>query len=180
MTKQAQDILHYNQTEYFLNQEILKDYFRKYPKKRPENDFVSSAMWRGYIAEFQIRENQLYVLNKDYNLADLFPDNGKLEWYSGLIRIDDFGGEFSEEPKNGIFEYLEILNGNLIRHRKFDYEELQTFKKEQFKYFLISDEIELVYEFWRKNNENGIINKDGVNKIIAERIMEYTKEVYAE
>ena len=180
MTKQAQDILHYNQTEYSLNQEILEEYFREYPEKRPENDFVSSAMWRGYIAEFQIRENQLYVLNRDYNLADLFPDNGRLEWYSGLIRIDDFGGEFSEEPKNGIFEYLEILKGNLIRHRKFDYEELQTFKKEQFKYFLISDEIELVYEFWRKNNENGIINKDGVNKIIAERIMEYTKEVYAE
>lgn len=180
MTRQAQDILHYNGTEYFLNQEILENYFRKHPEKRPENDFVSSAMWRAYIAEFMIRENQLFVLNRDYNLADLFPDKGKLKWYSGLIRIDDFGGEFNEEPKNGIFEYLEILNGNLIKHRKFDYEQLQIFKNEQLKYFLLSEEVELVYEFWRRNNENGIVNKDGINKIIAERILEYTKEVYAE
>lgn len=95
-----------------------------------------------------------------------------------LIRIDDFRGEFDLEPKDGIFEYLEIVKGNFKQKRIFNYVELQEFKKAQFEYFLISEEIEHIYDFWRRNNENGIIKKDVVNKIILENIMEYTREVY--
>ncbi|MFC0427302.1 hypothetical protein [Chryseobacterium scophthalmum] len=110
---------------------------------------------------------------------EIFPSN-KFEWYSGLIRIDDFRGEFDKEPQNGIFEYLQIENGNFIQKRVFNYEELQKFKKEQYEYFLLSDEIEIIYDFWRKNNEEGIINKEKLNKIISENIMTYTRKVYVD
>ncbi|SFO07427.1 hypothetical protein SAMN05421741_11921 [Paenimyroides ummariense] len=178
MTRQADDILYIDNKKIYLNNFILEDYFDEFPEKRPVNNFVSTAMWRGYIAEFEIRDNQLFVLNRDYNLGDLFPNNGKYDWYSGLIRIDDFRDEFDLEPINGIFEYLEILDGNFIQRRIFTYEELQDFKKEQYEYFLLSEEIETVYEFWRKNNENGVVNKENLNTIIAENIMTLTKRVY--
>jgi hypothetical protein len=110
---------------------------------------------------------------------EIFPNN-KFEWYSGLIRVDDFRGEFDEEPENGIFEYLQIENGTFIKKMVFEYNELQDFKKEQYEYFLLSDDVELLYDFWRKNNENGIINKESVNKIIYRNIMEYTRKVYVE
>jgi hypothetical protein len=57
---------------------------------------------------------------------------------------------------------------------------LQKFKKEQYEYFLLSDEIEKVYDLWRNNNENGIINKENINKIIFENIMHYTRKVYVD
>ena len=177
MTTQAQDILHYNGTQYYLTQELLEGYFNEYPDKRLDNSFECTAMWRGYIAEFEIKDNQLFVLNSDYELGDLFPNNGKYEWYSGLIRIDPFRGEFDHEPENGIFEFLEIANGNLIQKRTFNYEQLQQFKKQQFEYYLISDDINTVYEFWKTRNINNRINIEQLNKIIEKDILKYLKHV---
>lgn len=187
MTQQIKDKLIYDKKEYYLNVELMEGYFRDFPEKFPKFDVDCTALWRGYIATFEIKNNELYIKKLDW-LADIdfnmkslrdeiFPNN-KFEWYSGLIRIDDFRGEFDLEPKNGIFEYLEIIKGNFKQKRVFNYSELQDFKKAQFDFFLISEEIEIIYDFWRRNNENGIINKEAVKKIIFENIMEYTREVY--
>ena len=45
MTTQAQDILHYNGTQYYLTQELLEGYFNEYPDKRLDNSFECTAMW---------------------------------------------------------------------------------------------------------------------------------------
>lgn len=187
MTQQIQDKLIYENQEFYLNRELIEEYFREFPEKRPEFTVSCTALWRGYIAEFEIKNNELYI-NKfdvladiDFNLKalrdEIFPEN-KFEWYWGLIRIDDFRGEFDREPEDGIFEYLEIIKGNFKQKRTFNYLELQEFKKAQFEYFLISEEIEIIYDFWRRNNENGIIKKEVINKIVFENMMEYTREVY--
>lgn len=189
MTHQIRDKLIYEHQEYYLNVELIEPYFREHPEKRPEFEISCTALWRGYVAVFEVRNNELlikqldWLTDVDFNVQsfrnELFPNN-KFEWYSGLIRIDDFRGEFDEEPENGIFEYLEIENGNFKQKRTFNFEELQAFKKEQYEYFLLSDEVESLYEFWRRNNENGIINKEHVNEIVLKNIMEYTKKVYVE
>jgi hypothetical protein len=82
--------------------------------------------------------------------------------------------------ENGIFEYLQIEEGNFIQKRIFNYDELQKFKKEQYEYFLLSDEIEKVYDLWRNNNENGIINKENINKIIFEKYHALYPKVYVD
>lgn len=189
MTRQIPDRLIFENKEYHLNNYILDDYFREFPEKMPHFEISCTALWRGYIAVFEIKNKELLIkeidclTDIDFNLKSLrneiFPDN-KFEWYSGLIRIDDFRGEFDKEPENGIFEYLQIENGNFVQKRIFSYEELQKFKKEQYEYFLLSDEIEKVYDLWRKNNDNGIINKESINKIIFENIMQYTRKVYVD
>lgn len=189
MTRQITDQLFFEDRQYELNVELLEEYFREFPEKRPEFGISCSALWRGYVAVFEIRKNELLVkeigwltgidLTMKSLTEEIFPDR-KLTWYSGLIRIDDYKEEFDLEPENGIFEYIQIENGNFIRKRTFDYKALQAFKKEQFEYFLLSEEIETVYEFWRKNNQNGIINKESLKKTIFENIMQYTKTVYAD
>lgn len=189
MTRQIADILLIENKEYALNVELLESYFREFPEKKPEFEISCTALWRGYVAVFEIKNKELlikdinWLTDIDFNTIslnnELFPNN-KFEWFSGLIRIDDFRGEFDEEPENGIFEYLEIANGNFIQKRVFDYPALQKFKKEQFAYFLLSDEVEVIYEFWRRNNENGIINKEKLNNLIFEKIMEYTRTVYVD
>jgi hypothetical protein len=189
MTQQIKDKLIFENKEYYLNVELLEDYFREFPKKRPELKISCTALWRGYIAVFEIKNKELlikeidWLTDVDFNMKSLkdeiFPNN-KFEWYSGLIRIDDFRGEFDKEPENGVFEYLQIENGNFIQKRVFNYEELKKFKKEQYEYFLLSDEVEIIYNFWRKNNEEGIINKESLNKIIFENIMHYIRKVYVD
>lgn len=189
MTRQITDKLIFENKEYYLNVELIELFFREFPEKRPEFEVQCTALWRGYVATFEIKNNELlikeidWLTNIDFTMKsfrdEIFPNN-KFEWYSGLIRVDDFRGEFDEDPENGIFEYLQIENGTFIKKMVFDYNELQDFKKEQYEYFLMSDDVELLYDFWRKNNEKGIINKENVNKIIYKNIMEYTRKVYVE
>jgi len=189
MTQQIPDKLIFENKKYYLNDYLLDGYFREFPEKTPKAEILCTGLWRGYIATFKIKNKELIIheieslINIDFNTKswrdEIFPNN-KFEWYSGLIRIDDFRGEFDREPENGIFEYLQIEEGNLIQKRIFNYDELQKFKKEQYEYFLLSDEIEKVYDLWRNNNENGIINKENINKIIFENIMHYTRKVYVD
>lgn len=187
MTRQIRDKLIFGNQEFYLNVELIEEYFREFPEKRPKFKIQCTSLWRGYVAKFEIRNNELiinelnWLTDIDFNMKSLrdeiFPNN-KFEWYSGLIRIDDFRDEFDLEPDEGIFEYLQVENGNFIKKMVFDYEELQDFKKEQYECFLLSSEVEILYDFWRKNNEKGIINIENVNKIIYKNIMNFTRKVY--
>ena len=187
MTQQIKDKLIFENQELYLNVQLIEEYFREFPEKRPKFEIQCTALWRGYVAKFEIKNNELiineldWLTDIDFNMKSLrneiFPNN-KFEWYSGLIRIDDFREEFDLEPDDGIFEYLQVENGNFIKKMVFDYKELQDFKREQYEYFLLSSEVEILYAFWKKNNENGFINIENVNKIIFKNIMEFTRKVY--
>jgi hypothetical protein len=187
MTRQISDTLLFEDKKHLLNTEILEVFFKNNAQKRPKIEIMCSALWRGYIASFEIVNGELQIsdvrwlmdinFRMESKLNDLFL-NKKADWYSGLIRIDDFGGEFDIEPENGIFEYLEILNGNFVKRLKFNYTELQKFKEEQYQYFIISDDVEPIYELFRKNNVSGLVNEDSVNTIIKKHIMRYTTKVY--
>ncbi|MFZ4930071.1 hypothetical protein [Chryseobacterium sp. Mn2064] len=187
MTQQIKDTLTFEGKTYDLNTEIVEKLFHQFPEKRPQEEISCSALWRGYIATFKIKNNELIVsdiqwlknidLELESKLNTIFT-TPKADWYSGLIRIDNFRGEFDLEPENGIFEYLEIAKGNFIRKWTFTYPELQAFKEEQYEYFIISDEVENVYDFYRRNNENGLVNKESVNEIIKKYLMDYLTEVY--
>ena len=58
-TEQYSDILIYKGEEYILPVYYLEKYFEKYPDKKP-NGIISTALWRGYVAVFEIKENQLF------------------------------------------------------------------------------------------------------------------------
>ena len=188
MTIQISDGLIYEGQTYAMSNELLRDYFIKFPERQPSTDVVSTALWRGYIATFEIKKDELFVVELDVMtgkeldtapiLEKAFPDGTKMDWYSGLIRIDEFGGYLDKEPRDGIFEFLEIYQGVLIQKRVMNYEELQRFKEEQYEYFLISDEVEAVYQLFEENNEG--ITRKRINEIIRGYILFYTKEVYVD
>ena len=188
MTTQITDKLIYQNKEYYLNDELLEKYFRAFPEKKPETDNMCTALWRGYIATFEIRDNEFFVkemevlTDVDFGTASIldkiFPDTKKFEWYSGLIRIDSFRGRFDSEPEDGVFEFLEIRNGDLIQKRVMNFEELQVFKKEQYIYFMMTDDKLPVYQLFKSNNEG--ITEERINKIIKEYILRYTREVYVD
>jgi len=188
MTRQISDTLIFENKKYHLNDELLEKFFKSFPDKKPEFEISCTALWRGYIATFEIKNDQLFVkememlLDSDFKMKSIvnqiFPNNNKFEWFSGLIRIDNFKGEFDEEPKDAKFEYLEIKNGNLIQKRTMNFLELQIFKKEQYEYFIMSEDVKPIYELFKKNNEG--ITEDRINEIISEYILYYTREVYVD
>jgi hypothetical protein len=58
-TPQMPDIVIYEGKEYPIQIELLADYFKKYPERKPATTMVCSALWRGYIATFEFVEGTL-------------------------------------------------------------------------------------------------------------------------
>lgn len=185
MTKQIRDILLYNNDEYYLNEEYLENYFKEFQDQKPKIESCFTALWRGYIATFEIRDEQLFVKDiRMYSdpklnlkiLNDLFPNNNKFEWFSGLIRIDAFRGEYDDEHPDAIFKFLEILNGNLKNVWELNYEDFQAFKELQFEYFKGTESYNKLYSLWRNNNPK--MPDSEIDKYISEGIIRNSKELF--
>ncbi|WP_278352434.1 hypothetical protein [Chryseobacterium gleum] len=161
MTQQIRDSLFYEGKEYYLNNEILEYYFNEFPEHRPEHTGAFSACWRGYVAFFEIKDNELLIKNvkwmfseenKTHKLKDLFP-NTKFDWFSGLIRMDGFRGEYDDENnEEAIYELLEIREGNLLNHWKLNFEEFNVFKEILFRDFKTTTDYEKLFLKWKNNN----------------------------
>lgn len=185
MTRQIKDVLIYEGNEYPLNQTILEPYFKRFPEKKPESDVVCTALWRGYIATFEIVKDELLIKDLDVfqsikpkltTYENIFPDN-KFSWYSGLIRIDKFRGEFDDEAEDATFEYLEIYRGVLIQKRVMNYTELCEFKAEQFEYFKETEAYKEVFNMWLDNNPK--MSHKKINEyIFSQLIQNHLQEVF--
>lgn len=182
MTQQIRDKLIFDGKEYFLNAEILEYYFNKFPNKKPKSNSSWTACWRGYCATFEIVNNELmikefYLLdwiennNKEKSQFELFPNN-KYSWFTGFIRIDDFRGEYDDENnEDGIYELLEIKNGDLVNYWKLNYIDFMTFKEILFEnYKETSSYTETVLK-WKNNNSK--MNQNEIDNFIFENIIKY-------
>jgi len=101
-TAQIPDILIYEGQQYFIFTNPLEDYFGA-ANPRPMDLFQMhcTACWRGYIATFEIRNNELYLNGliegtcsdeerRDVDISRIFKDQDGLpirsSWFSGVIR----------------------------------------------------------------------------------------------
>lgn len=180
MTQQIRDKLIYNGEEYYLNNEILEYYFDKFPENKPETNSIMTACWRGYYATFQIVNNELLIeeidwldwdeTDKEKKLKfDLFPNN-KYSWFTGFIRIDDFRGKYDDENnEEGIYELLEIKNGNLVNHWKLNYNDFLVFKEILFLDFKKTSKYNKTVSKWKNNNPK--MKQDEIDKYIFEYII---------
>lgn len=188
MTRQIRDVLIYNEEEYYLNQEYLERFFEECPDKIPKDFHPGgfSACWRGYVASFELIEKQLYVReirmitgsqSDETVLDEMFPNEHKFDWFTGLIRIDEFRGEYDDEDNpEAIFELLEIVDGKLKNIWKMNYEDFNVFKQIQFEYFKSTAAYDTLYSKWKNNNPG--ISDTKVNQYIAEDIIRNSRELY--
>jgi hypothetical protein len=118
LTIQAGDILSYNGEKTTIATEPLKPYL----KTRSDVSFIykSTALVRGYIGTWKIRNKKLYLIsllgfldnNEKVDLNYLFPNKTEVfaDWFSGNIRIPE--GELLEKINLGyasVFEKDRIL-----------------------------------------------------------------------
>jgi hypothetical protein len=161
-TAQYPDKIIYNGKEYSLHSNPLEVYFEKYPHKRPQDGIMSSALWRGYVATFEVKDNQLFLKDIEIEYRDtsskesypykwrsvmkeVFPDQKdvKIDWLTGLLVIPHgklvnyvhmgYGSTY----KNYIL--LEVDKGDLKKEKQFKYKEYEKFKERQFQKFKKTD-----------------------------------------
>jgi len=126
MTAQAGERLFYKGEETWMAAEPLNQYLQN----RNDIKFISpsTACWRGYFGQWEIKDNKLYLIGlkaylegyREVDLSYLFPRQKQViaDWFSGKIRVPQ--GEMLDYIHMGyasLYErdlILEINNGELV------------------------------------------------------------------
>ena len=147
-TSQKPDILIYNGIEYNLHVNPMESWFIQFPEKRPSSDY--SSLWRGYIAVFEIIQNELWVidikktagidrvygtLNYESIMNECFEgkDKIKMDWFNGML-IFNLGNTLMDNISTYDYILIEIRNGNL--------ENIVNMNNEQYREFIKSGTVE--------------------------------------
>lgn len=173
-TAQAPDRLHLDGESYRLNTNPLDSYFEEHPEQHPreaddgDNAVVSSGLWRGYIATFEVLGNALRIQDFEVyrpsenreerarlvSAIDRFfptPESRRMDWYTGILVLPtgemtqyvhlNYGSVFDE------YILLRIEGGRVTDHAEMTGEEFIRFKHKQFEEYRQSDAyLELVDE----------------------------------
>ena len=201
-TSQTPDKIIYKGKEYMLYTNPLESYFEKYPDKRPEGDIMSTSLWRGYVATFEIIDNQLFIKyinieistkdekgNDKYSwksvLNEVFPNQElvKIDWMTGLLVLP-YGKivnyvhmGYASTYENYIL--LEIDKGNLKTEKSFDYEKYEEFKEKQFQAFKKTEEYEKMKADIKKDDEYNWSDKE-IDSFLQIFVIEYTSKILVE
>ncbi len=146
-TPQIPDKIIYLGKEYKLQARanyVMDSYFEKHPDKNPRNGFGTTALWRGYVATFEIWGNQLYLRGIEIMdsqdewksaLNDIFPDQKsiKINWFTGILVLPS-GEEiapaksYGSDPTYENYILLEIDHGILKKEKTINYKDFEKFK----------------------------------------------------
>jgi hypothetical protein len=97
MTAQMSERLRYEGEDHSMFAQPLEDFF-ELTGQRPDFECTSTALWRGYVGDWEIVADRLYLVGVSATLADgtpvdletLFPGYPErvfAHWFSGTLRI---------------------------------------------------------------------------------------------
>ena len=127
MTAQIGEILSIDNQQYIIAEQPLYHYLKKF-RNPPYFTPPSPTCWRGYYGKWELRNDELFLINfrgylDDLNEVDmsyLFPKEKEVfaRWYSGIVKIPQGKLlEFNQLTPTSIYEddlMLCIENGKLI------------------------------------------------------------------
>jgi hypothetical protein len=196
-TKQWPDKIIYEGKEYSLYTYPIKDNSEKYLEKWPENDITSTALWRGYVATFEIKRKALFLTDIEIFMGSevvdrkLFTswksvkdqvlpegDDQLVDSFTGILVLAYGYGEIVED-KHGYSNYilLEMKNGRLIGKRSLDYKQFEEFEEKQFQAYKKTDE----YEQWVEDLKGKSMTQEMIDGFLRYQYQEeYTSKFYYE
>jgi hypothetical protein len=152
-TEQCPDTIIYNGKKYTLHSHPLYAYFENNPDKKPKVNIISSGLWRGYVATFEVKDNQLFLKDieimgpeRDWKwqsvINEVFPDQKeiKVNWFTGLLVIPHGGKvanyfEWDYGSSNKKYLLVKIDKGDLKKEKDFKYKKYEELKKRHFQDF---------------------------------------------
>jgi hypothetical protein len=146
-TPQIPDTLIYQGREYPVANDLMHDYFVKFPEKNPKIDGDwCSGLWKGYRSTYEIIDRRIFL--KDIRVGGCRADESALsrvvqsgtlaiDWYSGLLEArygNNLADPYSIEFLDAFEKYsvFQITDGRLDEVRHFNNKEFLKFKKLQF------------------------------------------------
>jgi len=205
-TAQTPDKLVYNGKEYRLHSNPMESYFEKFPDKRPKSNVMSTGLWRGYIATFEVKDNQLYlkdieiqvskkVKKNDYKyswksvLKEVFPNQKliKIDWLTGLLVVPEGKIVYYEHMGYGStyenYILLEFDSGNFIKEKTFGYEEYEKYKEKQFQVFKETDEYKKMkaeIKAQTEEDDDGFWDDEAIDSFLRSFVIEYSSKILDE
>ena len=199
LTAQYPDKIKFNGIEYSLNSNPLEQYFEKHPGKRPKGEIMSTALWRGYVAHFEIIDKQLFVTDIKIQVRDknsennskikwisvykeVFPntEKTKVDWYSSILILPygklisyvhlAYGSTYSN------YWLIEIENGYSNEARNYNYKEYTKFKKRQFLAFKKTKKYKHLFNELNDDNTDDESVEDFIYQYITEYTTKFLKE----
>lgn len=188
-TAQYPDRIFFEGKEYDLLANPMEPFFKKYPDKRPRVTHPSTALWRGYVATFELADKRLML--KDIKVAaesdgegepwksvrgELLPQGQAMaiDWFDGILIIPN--GELLRRRPMGYesrysgYILLEVRQGKLTGERKLDEKGYAQFQEKQFTAFQKMEGYKEVFARWSKSGES----KESIDEMIRERIVHFT------
>ncbi len=198
-TAQYPDKIIYIGKEYDLHSNPLEEYFEKNPDKRPEGGIMSTALWRGYVATFEVKDSQLYLKDIEIQyhdttskesypykwksvISEVFPGQKvvKINWLTGLLAIPHgklvnyvhmgYGSTY----KNYIL--LEFNKGDLKREKRFKYKQYEKFKERQFQAFKQTAEYKKIKSDFQKDGSSD----EFIDSFLRDFVTKYTSKILTE
>lgn len=202
MTMQISDTLIYNNEVYNLDDEILEPFLQE---KGIESKHAGSfsANWRGYVAEFEIKNFEIHLNPKNDDFFENITKKLGSTKISYLNKLIVLYSNVIEDPSNWAislskyetYQILEFKDGNLMDFKILTHNEFESFKRNQFlNYINTEDYINLKQKRINQiddENENLRVAKNkeiGWHKYkfseqeylneIENYILSYTKKIY--
>lgn len=197
-TAQYPDKIIFNGKEYSLHSNPMEDYFSKFPDKKPKGGIVSSALWRGYVATFEIADNSLLLKDieimvdkddskKNYDrdwksvLSDVVPEKKKLkiEWFTGILvlphgkLVNYVHMGYGSSYENYIL--LEIDKGDFKKSKEFNLEQYEKFKEKQFEAFKKTDEYKKLFDDLKKRDPGS--TDEFINSFLKSFVIGYSSKI---
>ena len=163
---QISDRLIYNNESYTLDDEILEPFLQE-KGIRSEHAGSFSANWRGYVAEFEIKNFEIHLNSKNNDFFEnVIKELGstKIHYLNKLLVLySNIIGEYSncslslnEYEK---YQILEFKEGNFIDFKILSNSEFKKFKNDQFLKYIETEDFEL-------EKQKRIYNIENENKIL--------------
>ena len=191
-TGQAGDILILDGKKYSIFTNPLESWVEKNPNRVPRSNVTSTALWRGYIATFTVKEHGLYLTNieilnddpmksmRDMRsvMATVFPHQTDVlaDWFTGNIIIPE-GKEVQYVHMGYASTYekyiiLRVERGVVQRQSNLDTREFVEFREKQFERFKKTEQYRKALEETKKESE-----KDGPSD--PKQDEQFLKEFYS-
>lgn len=197
-TPQFPDKIIYGGKAYNLNSNPLEPYFQIYPDRRPKGGTISTALWRGYVATFEIVDSQLVV--KDIQIQsfqdsaghsyrrwksvmlEVFPGqtNVPLKWWSGLLVLPHgklinyvhmgYGSTYKK------YILLAIDKGHFTTEKRFNHKAYEKFKDRQFQVFKGTQDYRDLVEKLKKEGSS----QEFIDLFLKDFVTSYTSKFLAE
>lgn len=201
ITAQYPDIIKYKGKKYNLNSNPLEPFFEKYPTKRPQGGILSTALWRGYVAEFEIIHDQLVLIDIKIEVYDketkdeydtkwisaydhVFPKTKtkKIDWYTGILTIPH--GKLVDYVHMGYastyekYWLLEIKEGNLKEARFYRHKEYVDFKLRQFREYQKTEQYKAAVDEQKKNDST--LTEEFIETFLFDYLSGYTNKFFVD